>query len=293
MGRDTTIGVLGAAWTLEVGASINPQTAGSHSMQGGASFGSFPSQSIFGGASVGTFLAQSINGGGSVSGVPCGFNQSGSGANTNNEGIGLWLKYPSFPASDMTLLDFDAGPTGYYRLKLSSNGKVTTEWAYNGTTLTNTPNVVLAFGVWNWISACVVTPNNSTAESIMRIAVTQPGGIVTNPGDVAVTGAGTNSTLASCRFGVGVSVSSAYLAFPNSSGWEISKVFTLHGNGSTVSNVVSAPTADITAGGYDMLFMCRGSLGAFSTLSDTSGNSNNLSVGAQGGTIVADGPYAS
>jgi hypothetical protein len=260
---------------------------------GGAFIGA--GRAISGGGSYGIFNSQSIQGGGSVSGVPAVFSTFDN-ANNRYMRFGCFFKVASLPASDMTLIDLNAGVTGYLRMKLTSAGRVIVEGSYKGTnSLTLNPTTAVTTGTFFYAAGVMTTVQGINGFWRLRGQVWATGG-ATDGTKVADTGGLTFSQLddTTAALGWGVSKSSSYLDFPNSTGNELSKLMGDHGGYAYYNSdagTFSPPSSDPSASGYDYLYLCRQTVGSVSSLTDSTTNHFDLTPGASGMTIVVDGPY--
>ncbi len=247
-----------------------------------------PGGSWLGGASLGAFDTRSWQGGGSVSGIAISYGTN----NVDRHGLaaGVFFKFPSAPTGDMTLLDFNTGANGFLRVKLGTTLAVTMELSITslgaGSVAAVQPNILLP-NTWYWLAVGMDKTSNAPGNPACQ--VTGPGGTIMGNGEIAVS----NYFVAyTSVVAVGVPSSSAYLAWPNASGWAMSK-FRMSGNTPFTSpTYLPVSSADIAGDTIDL--MGRDGIGAQTQLLDTSGSSpaNNLSAGAQGLTVLAAGPYA-
>jgi hypothetical protein len=215
----------------------------------------------------------------------------------NITSMGMFLKVPSAPAGDTTIWDFYAGAPGYWRCKLTSGLHLILEWDLFGSGIGPFSGSLDMFagaistGLWYWLSAGEWAHFDGGHFNQMRAQVSGPGG--SGPGvQIATLMSDSDSwgnIWLSCTFGIGVSLSSGYANFPNSSGWEWSKV-NVQEIAYYSGGVLGMPSSDVSSG--VAAYMCRQSVGAQSTLTDSSGSALTLSAGPQGLTINADGPYA-
>lgn len=238
--------------------------------------------------------ARSWQGGASVAGLGWHANagaQADIGASVTE--TGLYLLVPSAPASDMTLFDWDLGGSGYFRCKLTSALHIVLESDVQGTSSSIDSAVILDPGGWYWVSA-MNESYHGTSGWFPNIQIWAPGGVTPGSQQGAQTGFVPGEGHAfdtTGTFAVGVSLTSSYLNFPNAVGWGCSKAMVLRdfGVGARAGSQINPPSSDPSGG--DALYMARQSVGAATTLLDTSGNSHDMSAGGSGLTIVAVGPY--
>lgn len=251
--------------------------------------------SASGGGRFGAFDSQSASGGGSVSGLTYYYAGNGASGASVVSSIGLFLKVAAAPARDTAIFDFDGGVSGFVRLRLTTALHLLAEWSlpspgfgvYSGSLdLFSGP---ISTNTWYWVSLGENAQFNGGSTNFMVGICSGPGG--SGPGALSATlmpvSHGGQLSLP-VTLGVGVATSTSLDPFPNSAGWEWSKVhvqeISFSGGG-----ILGTPTVDVNSG--DVAYMCRQTLGATPTVIDTSGNARNLAAGSQGLTIVQDGPY--
>jgi hypothetical protein len=257
-------------------------------ISGGGYYGQFASQSIRGGGYYGQFLSQSIQGGGSVSGISATITSSNDGNHAVN--FGTFVKLATLPGSDRSLFDYNIGTNGYFRAKITNAGHVILESVFHAVSLTLdlTPTTPLQTATWYWVAGAWGNSSPVTHISMM-------GQVIKGDGTSADGGQATQSTASNVgattytgTLGWGVHLSSSYADFPVEAGTELSKLqFSNSGYG-----YPSPPASDGSPVGLLALYLCRQAVGTVTgTLPDSTSNHYDLTPGANGMAVVADGPY--
>lgn len=257
-----------------------------------------PGGSMSGGGVLGALTAQSMTGGGIVAGqtFQC-------GAQGHALGFYLWLQ--ALPSVETVLWDFDGGAGGYYRITVTPTGIIQVKYnlpsgAGTGVIQINPSNAIAA-GQWNWITSQSTARNDAAGNptgAYLNLAVYGQAGALLNQIQQQLLNAGGPVSI-SCRLGIGVPCSGTEAPFPNAASSLMSKLrFNPHGGGQiAVSSsfspfaVIAPPLADFGTGA-GLVYNCRDGVGAVAQLADTSGNNVPLPAGAQGLTVLAQGPYA-
>jgi hypothetical protein len=230
--------------------------------------------------------------------------------------IGVFVKMAVLPgglfsevSSDLTLVDLDAGASGYFRLKCSADRHFWAEAAYHGVTasVNLTPAMVLDQGHWYWISALAFPE----AEGVLGVRGQAWGGGATDGLQMGLSASHSvfpGATL-NAKLGWGVSLSSSYAAMPNEAGYAMDALYIdTDATGSVFSDYdvgfnwppLQPPDGDIVPGETTLangtthplaLYLCHDGVGYTGGAADSSGNGYDLAPGPQGCVIVADGPY--
>lgn len=259
----------------------------SQGIRGGGNFGSFDSQGIRGGGNFGSLDGQGIRGGGTVSSITwnSGNDVTGSDPWTTP---GFFVKVPSAPANKTTLFDFNFGIGGYLRVYLDTNLHVVIEAAVGGTSGSVDSIVPIPTGSFVFVSFAISSSNLGVSH--LSLKVTAPGGIVLFSYLAQPFGVLPPATTFSSTVGWGVSVSSSYDNFPNTTGWELSKLLV---ENQTSVFALPVPSVDFVPDVNTLIYCnCRQTVGAIGTVTDSSGHGNNLTAGSLGATCVLPGPYA-
>lgn len=269
------------------------------SIEGGAYYGIFATQSIEGGGSLGAFDSQSIEGGGSVSGVSVTFGVGGSPQ--PYVALGFYFRVSVLPSStSMILHDLNAGTNGYYRSILRSDGHVIIEARYAtvGNAVDICPSAAVVPGVWYWVSSQFGGSGQNPPFNKLRGQITKGDGTqqgLQNTGYYGVSNIGNGAVTAVLGMGVSLSNGAGYLNFPKSVGNNLSKLQlgqlnAPFGDGNEAA-LYNAPAADQSASGFFAYYTCRDVLGTTSGIVDSTANHYDLSPGPNGLLVVADGPY--
>ncbi len=201
----------------------------------------------------------------------------------------FFVKVAALPASKMTLLDFDLASNGYSRLVLDSTGTVLWEVVIAALSiniaLQLNPTTKVSPGVFFFVS---VANSEYLSACNFRGVVSASGQTL---GDSSATSAGLGGdTSYTARMGIGASVSSSYLNFPNTTGSEMSKLnYNSRGGANNSNGVLGVPTADWTGG--TAYYNARQAPGPISTLTDNGPGGYNAAAGPNGLTINTEGPF--
>jgi hypothetical protein len=236
-----------------------------------------------GGAVLGS--ARSWCGGASASGVawwPAQGNQESQ--------AGTYLYCSSYPASQTSLYDFDAGGSGYMRTSITSAGHIICEWANAGQTH-STDLGALPLAEWCFLMTYTyINVGNNDGLDCAAYLWNQAGSIIASS-DVFVPGMATNrgSTAYSVTLSVGRPGSGGYAAAPNNSTLRLSKLRNRQCP-FNCDNVWVTPTGVDQTGDRDD-YNAERDPGPATQLDDSGSENHPLLAGAQGLTILSSGPY--
>lgn len=246
--------------------------------------------SFSGGGRVGAFDSHSFSGGGSVSGVSYTVPSPNDGVGQHaSTAFGFFVKVAAAPASDMILVDFDFGSSGYLRVKLTSTLRIEVDLStlIGSGSISDIYNGPIALHAYHWVGVNIQSPGGNQLNAIVQ----GPGGV--GPGGRVSAPLGQNGGALTAVLSVGLPGESGFLPFPNQAGYELSKFYLTGSNSGTGGNVApTLLTGDVVAGTTTIAYMCRDGIGAASTLLDTGSAHLNLIAGGAGITVNADGPYA-